>query len=404
MPEGYMRNNFSAARKQQHQKAYDNLQRTGWLDKYHDLQPHLKSEILRQVKDPRLVSCPKWQEHAAYFGPFMLMLSKALSRSWNKCHWIMYTSGARCEDISDFILYNCERIGCSFELITKIAADQSRQDAHVNPPALSAEEIYLALLGLDPVKLRQMNRKMNYGKSRCGVTYTVPGTRSTGVSATSVCNSMMNALMTLQCILNQIGEVDLDDPPFCIIIQGDDSLVLIDPMYDVSCDIFVSDCGAFGFKVKFVTKTTKIYEVDYCSRYFWPADDHPLGYVLAPKIGKVINKISCCRHEVKCAYSHNKAVCLSLYNDVNHVPFLRVLVKHLLRLTDDYKEVDMPYDFSLHSRAPHDISFRTWDFCHKLYGLNELDENEFDITLGKVNCLPYRINLPWLENALEIDY
>lgn len=406
MPNGQRRTNFTAARRRQHRKAYENLISHGWEMKYHLLEPHLKSEILREVTDPRLVSCPRNYEHAAHFGPHVLSLSKALTKCWNKEHWIMYTSGARAEDISDFVYNNCERLETTFDDCYKIAADQSRQDAHVTTTALDVEEILLAELGFDPQIASEMNPTFNFGRTRRGVFYKVPGTRSTGVSATSVGNSLMNGLMTVFALYRQYTKYlkwDWFNPPVAVVIQGDDSLVLCkEDFFDK--DEFVKDFRLFGFKVKFITVTQNVWDIDYCSRYFWPTDGHVLGYVLGPKIGKVLNKISCAKSYVSCPYSHNRGIYLSLQNDVNHIPFLRKWIKHLERLTTGYKATPQPYDFSIHSRRKYQICDRTWEFLYNLYGITELDETAFDYDLSGVTSLPYRIVLDNLEDMLEKDY
>jgi hypothetical protein len=264
------------------------------------------------------------------------------------------------------------------------------------------------LLGVDEEILIELEENITtVGFSSSGYYFWKDGTRRTGEPQTSSGNSGMNAPMNIIMLREQIPfEIDWSNPPFAIMVQGDDILIITLPsiVQYIQPDVSIEIAASMGFLVKFYDITTEMAKLDYCSRYFWPTDSHPLGYVLGPKIGKVLNKIGYSRTATKCPYARNRGIALSLYKDVQHVPFLREWVRTLIQLTEGVEAEKLPYSHSIHSREPSQPNDNTYEFLYDLYGLTESDIYEWTVQLSKVQSLPWHIEVDWVEHVLSVDY
>jgi len=367
----------------------------------------VKTEILRSCVDPRNI-IQKSDRYNAAIGPAIYAFSKSLARCWNKTHWIFYTSGAHAEDISDWVHDQCQRLGLDFTTCHKIISDQKRQDGHVTRNALEWEIEMFRLLGVDEEILIELKENITtVGFSAHGYYFRKDGTRRTGEPHTSSGNSGMNAPMNIIMLRDQIPfEVDWSNPPFSVMVQGDDILIIVKPdiVQHLDSATSISIAADMGFLVKFYDITTDMSDLDYCSRYFWPTDSHPLGYVLAPKIGKVLNKIGYSRTATKCQYARNRGIALSLYKDVQHVPFLREWVNTLIQLTEGVEAEKLPYTHSIHSRKASQLNTQTLTFMYELYGLTPSDLHDWAIELSKVKSLPWHIEVDWIDDILDVDY
>jgi len=401
------RPSFTATRKRNHQIAYDTLLHEPINKNDHFASTFIKTEILRSCEDPRNI-VQKSDRFNAAFGPALYAFSKALARSWNKDHWIFYTSGAHAEDISDWIYGQCQRLSIDFDTCYKIVSDQKRQDGHVTRPALEWEILMFEMLGLDYEIIEGLKSQyVTIGFSSDGIFFMVEGTRQTGMPHTSSGNSMMNAVMNIIMLIQQLPPIaSWYNPPFAIMVQGDDIFILcveaIVPFIDSDRSIQIA--ASMGFLVKFYDTSTQLHELDYCSRYFWPTDSHLLGYVLGPKIGKVLNKIGYSRTATKCQYARNRGIVLSMYKDVQHIPFLREWSHRLLQLTEGVTPEELPYTHSIHSRKASELCSRSLSFLYRKYGLTDMDLYIWQQELSKVTSLPYHIEVDWVDEVLDIDY
>lgn len=398
---------FTTHRQKQQLQALWSLIQTPLQTKDKYRKAFIKIEVLRMMTPAqvRLISAAQ-DSFNAFFGPPLYAFSKALNKSWNPNHWILYTSGRNAHDISDWIFGQCARIGTTFEDCIKILADEKRQDSHVSAQALAWEHKCLEYFGIpQEVVIELKECIIVIGFTNKGIMYFRIGSRNTGDPHTSSGNSHMNAVKILDALLGKLPDVDLSNPPFAICIQGDDSLVLLDPQYEgvFTPEYFIQHSKELGFWVKFCNITNNIVDLDYCSRYFWPTHSHPLGYVLGPKIGKVLNKIGWSRKPVDNILQHNLSIALSLYNDVQHIPFLKEWCSHLMFLAGGELPIDLPYDHSIHARESCDMNDRTWDHLYERYKLTAMDLDQFCEQLHSTTSLPFCINFD-VDALCEVDY
>lgn len=362
---------------------------------------------MRSCTDPRNIIQFSDRNNVQH-GPPLYAIGKTLALDcWNKHHWIFYTSGAHAEDISDWIHNQCIRLNLDFKTCYKVISDQKRQDGHVSVEALMFELKLYVLLGLPPeICVTLENETYTVGFTKSGIFFCRPGGRNTGAPNTSEGNSKMNAIMNLVMLHQQNPITNWNDPPIAIMVQGDDIFIigLEDYLENISATKSIDLAAEMGFLVKFYDITRNLDDTDYCSRYFWPTYDHPLGYVLGPKIGKVLNKIGYSRTPTDCPYARNRGIALSLYKDLQHVPFLRKWVNHILLITEGYEAEELPYTHSIHSRSVSKPNAETWEFLYNRFGLTELDEDFFEIQLKQVDTLPYHIEIEWLNRVLDLDY
>lgn len=392
------RGNFSKNRQEQHKLAkYDlrmrDLNRT---DKYR--KTFIKTELANHTEDYQ-VRCISGatDRFNAYFGTPIYGFSKALGKCWDKHHWILYTSGTTADDISDWTLEQCARIGVNFDSCLKILSDESRQDAHVSAPALEWEHEFFTWVGLPLEVVMELKDCIRVkGFSTFGLKYDRIGSRNTGDPHTSSANSLMNALKAVYTLWKLLPPFDISCPPFALCIQGDDSFIITKCEYEsyVSTEAITQISADLGFLVKFVTITTAVVEVDYCSRYFWPTDDHPLGYVLGPKIGKVLNKISFSKVIMKDLKQHNRGIALGLAKDVNHIPFLKELVERILELTEGSASPARVKNYSITSESFYQSNDQTWDHLFLRYGLTQSDLAVFVSNLETVESFPWKLTFP----------
>lgn len=253
------------------------------------------------------------------------------------------------------------------------------------------------------------------GITRHGIWYWHPGNRGSGSINTSCGNSILNGVVCLwTCYMYSklFLKIDfnLQNPPVAILVQGDDSLVfghqdLLLAMKDSS---FWSDSFLmFGMITKFVTVTKNIFDADYCSRLFWPAE-HAFGYVLAPKPG-LLFKNGWTREKIPNPYQHMRGVALGLKDDVSHVPFLNKYVDMLLRVTDGTDSPtklnkDQYNQYSLHTKIAYSPLESAYDLLYHRYGLTKDDEAEFCLLLDEIQNFPYWIQHSAVDRLIEIDY
>jgi hypothetical protein len=392
------RDNFSRARKNNHIKAYEDLSFIPLNPKDYFRSSFIKQELMYKEEhyDVRLISgCS--DRYNVFFGPPLLAFGKTLSYSWDLDHWLLYTSGTTAEDISTWLVKQCDRLGLDNSTTTFLCADESRQDAHVSLEAKQWEHKMFSHLGVsdDVVEALELSLTTT-GFGRFGMMYRRDGGRDTGTPETSSGNSHMNGLKMVNWLCTSIPNVNIDNPPFAICIQGDDSLVVFDKEYleNINSESLIQHSALLGFKVKFVKITNNIYDVDYCSRYFWPTDNHQFGYVLAPKTGKVLTKIGFARSKVENISLHNRGIALGMEKSVSNVPFLREWCQRLLELTSDEEDVAISSKYKINSSEYHDYNTETWDTLFYHYQLTELDLAVFKQQLDEIQSLPWKIDFP----------
>ena len=368
----------------------------------------IKTEIMYKVAsfDVRLISGATDRLNS-FMGPELYSWSKELSRVWGGDHFILYTSGKTIEDIMTWIDSQCNRMGMTFDEAYKVGLDESRQDSHVHVQAKKYQTKLMAFQGVyEEVIVVREGLTITIGITSNGVFYARYGGRDTGDTDTGSGNSEMNATKNINYLVEALPSFDLRNPPFAIAIQGDDSLIIMKPEFAqfISGRAVKAHSAKLGFKVKVFTASYNVYDMDYCSRYFWPSDDSPTGYCLGPKLGKVLQKIGWSKKTVVDTYQHNRSIALGLKKDVAHIPFLREWFSTIEKLTEGAKEKPLPFDHKLHVRQAHSEGWDTWDFIQYKYDLYETDLIDLENQLATVTSLPWHLDVPWIDRVVAGDY
>jgi hypothetical protein len=244
-----------------------------------------------------------------------------------------------------------------------------------------------------------------------GICYYRKGGRNTGDPHTSSGNSWMNALITIiaLCRMDPNIVLDLTNPPFSLAIQGDDSLIIVNNAWKESHwdeDIWLNTWIDFGFKVKFVKISTKVSDCDYCSKYFWPTDGHPVGYLLGPKPGKTLAKLGWSTRAHQNLMKHNRGVALGLLPAVGHVPFLKEFVNRVLEITNVDSCKDVTADvrkYKVETSKAFDYCDRTWPFLAELYDCDKVDVDLFQHTLDQMITFPYHFTSEIVGRMEHVD-
>jgi hypothetical protein len=424
---------FAGGRSDNHDKAVERLGHEMFDETMYYRKSFIKKEVLRSPIIPVRTKTPQeiidehgelpspidiraisgaTDEFNVSVAPGLYQWSKALSRSWNPEHWILYTSGQTAESITSWMHNQCMRLDTTLEDCVKILSDESRQDAHVSVQALRWEHKLMLLQGVDPEIIYHLRQSINpKGFTQNGLFYRRKGTRQTGDPHTGSGNTNMNAiklLWTLIGIFRKEGiEVDLNNPPFAICVQGDDSFVLVHPkyLYMFKEIDFKEASKRLGFKIKFCLITQELSECDYCSRIFYPVTDTESGWMLGPKIGKVLHKIGFSSKPVHDQYRHNAGVISSLKYDCSYIPFMHEWYDKMKDLTKEHTPYKRKFDHGIHAAKYHQVDGeRLWDMMWKRYDLTELDHVDFVKELEQVDSLPYRLNNDVIDRMLKVDY
>lgn len=402
------RDNFTGKRKREQLRARQSLDSVCLYSKDHFRKLFVKMELmnLKEPKEPRAISGCSDRSNA-YFGPMIYGYSKALSKSWSLDHWMCYTSGKTSENISDWLANQCARLKLDPSNWIFVCADESRQDAHVSYESKTWEHTLMLRKGLPDWFVSALSETRKTTGHSDGLFYSRKGGRDTGTGETSSANSDMNGIKTCKTF-DTWTSIDWSNPPFACLVQGDDTLVLthrnLIPEPEKFAEHVTNVSKDLGFVVRFVNISTNIWDVDYCSRYFWPTPNHDFGYVLAPKIGKVLGKAGWSRQRVHNLRNHSYGIALGLQIAVSNVPFLKEWIARLLSLTEKDSTYTYQHDHSIKSVTEHCYTDETWDFLWYKYNLTQLDLLVFEQNLQGVKSLPYSVQFPGnLDRIVDID-
>jgi hypothetical protein len=303
-------------------------------------------------------------------------------------------------------------MGTTIEEVLKLLADQSRQDAHVSEEALEFEHDMMEYQGVDQQSVDILRgTPIQSGFTSSGIYYSAEARRQTGDQHTGSGNSHMTAdeiIITIKKLCEREGRVlDLANPPFALCVQGDDSFLLIKPGWEFlgDAEFFKKTSMEFGFLMKFCLVTRDLSKCDYCSRIFYPVHDNNLGWMLGPKIGKVLQKISFSSKPIHCAYRHNAGIISSLKYDCSYIPFLREWFETMTTLTKDYAPYKQTFDHTIRASKYHvSDDVRLWDMMWSRYGVTQNDLTDFERSLSLVTSLPFSIETDLVDRCLLVDY
>lgn len=356
-------------------------------------------------------------------GPYSLAFTK-----WMNLHWdgsfpsdikMLFASGWTAERVSAFAFLGLEDLdlpemyageGYSREDWHNFVAqpffrgqdeyqygldgDFSTMDGTVNRFWLQVERQFMVCAGV-PQHVCDVYARLGKvrGRSPHDVSYTVNGTRLSGMATTSVCNSLITGLAHYYFLrANGITEAR-------ILVLGDDVNVISKvPIAHLDWVGFFNQCD-LKYKPNFLRPRF----MSFCSNYYWPCDT---GLVLGPKPFRVISKLGLTLTKPKNKKQHIVSVAKGLVNDCFHVPILsEYLVWILTKACKDTRAPVSPkYDFHFHVSQRHQPVPATYTFFEQMYGvtfaqvLAEMQRLVFD----KDDVLMV-VNSPLFIHCLKID-
>lgn len=263
------------------------------------------------------------------------------------------------------------------------------------------------ILGNDKKVLRILKKSIPIkGFSTHGIYVERPDGRGTGDPLTSSGNSSLAGLIYWHifhtCASNSFFGYDPECPPFAFTVQGDDVVAIMDPRLQT----IIQQLGGFtallvdyGFVCKFEKYTDSYFEVDYCSRWFYPAEND-LGCILCPKPWRVLYKMAYSKELPQNIKQHYRGVALGLYLDSRPVPFLRVVVDWFIAYTDGTEANPTNTPYSIHVCGEHQVLPTTWQVMLNRYGLTPHHEEDLRKALSVVDSLPWKLDLPWLTDEI----
>lgn len=326
--------------------------------------------------DPRVIAGPSLEMKVA-LGPYLIRMSKYLSRYLNVKSQLCYASGETSEGLGGWMDENYRLFGKFF----CIEVDYKRWDAHVGASACFCEREFIRKLFGPPkfvmdalyAQLQTRGRMM-----KSGIRYHHKYGRRSGDPNTSVGNSLLNLALNYT-ILRELFE----DDEFRIIVLGDDMLAAVRldclhkwdrPRYEeftalhgLVPEIQVHEDGSMG---------------SFCSSYFYPLTIVRDGmtketHVLAPKASRSLAKWGWTREPVANARRDDTLLGSAVMSMLPHgyaVPGLRALLRMHQGLTRyDKRKLSWNVDPRAHEYLlTHDVGyyfdFRYIGFIHRRYG------------------------------------
>jgi hypothetical protein len=343
-------------------------------------------------------------------GPFVHAFQKRLKTIWsikNK-RGLIFASGGSAEELGEMFSNMME-----IPVVGLGEGDQGKFDSKFHELCHDLErEIFSRAGASETVKKFHKESVFTEGVAKFGINYTVSGTRHSGDPQTTVGNSMFDALAKLfcYCVHNNISAAEA----LKSIIQavtGDDDLLAANEFTLKNWDVagMMLKLG-FDYKPKFHFGARVLHFATYCSARFFPVTDSKGReiYILAPMIGRVYSKIG---YYINATPDRNPAIgylkyvrgdALGRQRDYNGIPFLRTIVKHMLRLTAGVEAKASAVNTHRVSQycEPND---NTWIMLREVYGLTEGDEKEYDAMLASISSLPAFCDFVPLAKAAVID-
>lgn len=345
--------------------AYNNLNTTGWLNRYAVRKSFVKREVTLPKEteygfdfdemDPRLIQGVSDEANVA-LGPFMRKVSKRLSEVWNTNHRVFYASGTTGKDIGAW------REKFSDRNVTLIEIDQSRYDAHQGMSCYHIEDSIYTAVGIDQTRFARASfcsQKNTIGYCSNGTKYQVGYTRKSGDQNTSVGNSIINGIVT-SAVLKRHGITGT------MVVLGDDNLIVVEGHHEFDTVAITNSFEDFGFKAK-VKVAHDWHSVEFCSSLFWPVAD---GYTLGPKIGRRLPKVGFNLRRLTDTLV--KGMLIGFEFETGELPCFRVYSTHCLKLlikVEATEYIDPEQQFKIRTTNRPLFCDATADFFYARYGI-----------------------------------
>jgi hypothetical protein len=321
-------------------------------------------------------------------GPWTWSYSKKLKEVYNPRGLFLYAGGRSAEEVGSFygevprrsgpllIRAKCcvSRLGSDLGVESLIigarwnAIDCKRWDGTVSSSAMGALHKDYRKCGAPLETLRAYDDRVGtrIGVTRYGIKYTRTAQVSSGDGDTSGGNSRLHLVLLEAC-------------PYVLaaVVSGDDALV-----YTAHPSLVCAQYVSGGLK------PVPAPDIDFCSGLFYPTE---CGFVLGPKIGRVLAKTFMCMHKLPGSYlAWLRGVCMSLRKSTSFIPILRVVVSRFLELTEGQRVwSDRGYDYKIWADNSHDVVEDTWRSMWQRYQLGEseiltLEEEIRTMSVGHV--------------------
>jgi len=198
-----------------------------------------------------------------------------------------------------------------------------------------------------------------------GWKFKVEGRRGSGVSNTSVGNTMNNVTATLNALRAQ----NIHESDVCFLVLGDD--IVIASRKQIDCDTIVSEFRQYGLESTFFEREDPR-DVEFCSSLFWPVED---GYILGPKPGRVLSKTFWNKKQLSEEehYQWLNGVCKGLQKSCSGIPLLGRMLDAMISATSAHQGNILQQEYNIYAKEYHQVSEEGKEMFERRYGINPDD-------------------------------
>lgn len=323
---------------------------------------------------PRLISAGT-QEYQTLCGPWVSAFQREIARRWNVDFSILVTAGLSGEQIGGWF----HRHTSSPHLTEgDYEAFDSSQSEGIRRLMIDVHELF----GCPPeILAAQRNKIVKRGTLRSGIKFYVRGTMASGDPETYIDNSILNALLMVYAYSKHYSiSASAALSELRLVVAGDDNLTFSKRSV-VELSSIILRLGMQNVMVQ----RDRPEDAEFCSAIFWPAT-LPNGtdtHVLAPKPGRILNKLFWLQSGHKQPLVELKGKMLGIVRGVSCVPFLHELVVGFLRRTGGVK-AQAKYDrYAITNGFQHFFTpnAAAWNVFHHRTGLSRDSANEL---VGKI--------------------
>lgn len=347
---------------------------------------------------PRTI-CAVDDTHKAFTGPFMWEFANRVASLWDGVKSVFYyVRGQSAEEVGrtfgDWYDRNGEANFIAFEDDFRMY-DKTLSGVLQEP----IDDLYEAT-GATLDMMEVVRSEETFGCTTHGVKFTAgPGVRqiNSGKNETNVKGTIGNAAAHAYAY----GDLDVEKGDL-MLLNGDDNTLFrcLNRSRAVNEDLVAKNLRDLGLEPTLLVRT-RIADVEFCSKIFLPTGD---GWVLSPKPGRAMTKLGWSLRDKSPEQLLGET--MGLKKDGHHVPFLRVVIRHTLRLIPrDVKPKKAPdkRPWEIHARQYHECVPSTWAIFTERYGLTEADEVKFDELLSGITKLPAVYPCEDIVRLFEVD-
>lgn len=349
-------------------------------------------------KDARAVNNCTPRRNAA-FGPYSWSYSKALLETTSGANAVLWTPGRSAEEVGEFFDKYCGVFSAvPNDQLYFWVGDQKAFDVHQNAGSLTFEGRMYARAGLPVLAQYALSSSKPFGRhQKYDIKFNANRySRISGDGRTS-CGNVSVSIAAILYALGPPGE-----NTWAGMFNGDDFLVITTKTFSKLNEPTIgSILSTLGLEAE-ITFTPNLHSVEFCQTIPYPCE---VGTIFAPKIGRLMSRIG-----VSTSFSSPsmKSIATGLYVTCHHVPHLRLLLQHYLRLTTNMQDT-YAKDYLFHPQLnnfaakPHETTGATWDFIEARYGLKPSDFESLSRILDSVTEIPSVVEWPVINHLVACD-